>query len=176
LLKQLGGHALALELAGAYLGEYPDTTPGGYLEMLEKDPTVESRVSDLVRYEKTVDAALEATWERLDEATQAAWQIAGCFESEFASAALADATTIDAEARRRLRTFHLIEVDPSGRWRMHRLVRGFGRRRGTTEAGRAAAAVFVQGCLERIRTVDIHTGFRVYLRTLQPGRGARGSR
>lgn len=163
LLKHLGGHALALELAGVYLREFPETTPERYLARLQEGSGVEETVSDRVRYEGTVHQALGTLWEKLDEPARHAWRVAACFAPELVSVELSDAAGVDEEARHRLRRFHLIESEDTGRWRMHRLIRGFGRKEGTASELEEARRAFVEGCLSRAREIELSTGFRIYL-------------
>src|ERR1051326_5630736 len=126
LLRYLDGHTLAIELAGAYLREFPSVTPAAYLKKLTEDARVEEKVQDLVRYEGTVRRALDVHWERLDETARNALLVTACFAPEDASIALLEACGVDAEARQLLRRFHLIKEEGE-RWRMHRLVRAWAR-------------------------------------------------
>ena len=162
LLKHLGGHALALEIAGAFLSEYPEETPESYLAALASDPEVEGEVSALVRYERTVSQAFTTIWDRLEEDTRGAWRLAACFEPELASPGLADAVGLSAKHRRSLRRLHLIESDPEGRWRMHRLTRQFGRRAGTEQESAKAREAFVLGCAKFSDPIEPSDGFRLY--------------
>ncbi len=79
LLEHLGGHALAVELAGAFLAEYPQETPQSYLPKLEQGRPLEAEVTELVRYQHTVSQAFETMWERLEEPVRSAWRLAACF-------------------------------------------------------------------------------------------------
>jgi hypothetical protein len=74
LLTHLDGHALAIELAGAFLAEVPDVTPAVYLSRLRAGEPVQDEVRAQVLHERTVSQALDATWERLDEPARQAWQ------------------------------------------------------------------------------------------------------
>ncbi len=163
LLDHLGGHALALELAGSYLSEYPEETPASYLEALTRGEDPEAEVSELVRYERTVEQAFETLWVRLGEEVRQAWLLAACFEPELASPALADAVGLTAQSRRSLRRLHLIEADPEGRWRLHRLTRAFGRRVGSEEERGAAQLAFLEGCMKLSEGLDGVTGAMTYL-------------
>ncbi|MCP4529660.1 MAG: hypothetical protein GY831_00450, partial [Delftia sp.] len=79
LLAHLAGHALAIELAGVYLHEFPDYTPADYLRRLRRGERPGEAVSDLVRYEATAWQAFLAIWESLEGPVQLAWQVAACF-------------------------------------------------------------------------------------------------
>lgn len=59
LLEHLGGHPLALELAGAYLRRYKEQSPSTYLAKLKagEAESGHEKVVGKVSYEKTVDAA-----------------------------------------------------------------------------------------------------------------------
>lgn len=163
LLDHLGGHALALELAGAFLREFPAETPATYLAALRRSPDIEAKVSELTRYERTVSAAFQTVWDRLDDETRRAWQVAARFEPAFATPALAAAAGLDADRLRALRRFHLIEYDAEGSWRMHRLIGAFGRRTGSPAELSAAELAFVRGCCRHADAIDLETGFRVYV-------------
>ncbi|MCB1037418.1 MAG: tetratricopeptide repeat protein, partial [Acidobacteria bacterium] len=163
LLRHLGGHALALELAGAFLSEFPEESPASYLEALTHGEDPATEVSDLVRYERTVHQTFAALWDRLPEETRAAWQLAACFEPEPATPALADACGLDASARRALRRLHLLDAGEDGKWRLHRLTREFGRGAGTEEERERARRGFVEGCVEFAQPFDWVTGAMAYL-------------
>ncbi len=122
LLAHLNGHALALELAGAYLARYPSTTAAGYLRRLKAGDPVEDKVAKDARYQRTVKAALEATVAMLDEAGRKALLVCGQFADADASVALLRACRVDEDAERALRDLHLVRSDGE-RWGMHRLVR-----------------------------------------------------
>jgi tetratricopeptide (TPR) repeat protein len=161
LLRQLDGHSLAIELAGAYLREFPSVTPAEYLKRLEQGLPVEEKVRDLVRYEATVRSALDVYWEKLDEAAREALLVAACFAPEEASIALLEACGADGDALQPLRRFHLIAGD-GGRWRMHRLVREWARHVASAEALVQARRKFVEGCVAYSRQITLEEGFRVY--------------
>lgn len=161
LLRHLDGHTLAIELAGAYLREFPSVTPAAYLKKLTEGAPVEDKVQDLVRYEGTVRRALDIHWERLDGTARDALLVAACFAAEDASISLLEACGVDAEARQPLRRFHLI-ADAGQRWRMHRLVREWAR--GAAPAADLARARrrFIEGCVEFSDGIDLEDGYRVY--------------
>jgi DNA-binding winged helix-turn-helix (wHTH) protein len=150
LLSHLGGHALGLELAGAFLALYPGESAEDYLEALQRDPeATEHEASGRVRYERTVSDALRTIASRLDPRTRDAWLTAACFAPEPVSFELSEAAGVEAGSRRALERFHLIRPTAGGRWVMHRLVRAFGQRMGTEEERREARRRFVSGCLNR---------------------------
>ena len=163
LLEYLGGHALAVELAGAFLSEYPEETPASYLAELQAGAAVEAEVSELVRYSRTVTQAFETIWERLEEEARGAWRLAARFEPELVRLELSEAVGLSAQNRRLLRRLHLIETDPVGRWRMHRLTREFGRRAGGEQELTSAREAFVTGCAEFADQIKLADGFRIYL-------------
>ncbi len=90
LIEHLGGHALAVELAGAFLGAYTGETPAGYHSELQAGGGIEAEASEFVRYNRTVSQAFTTLWSRLDEATRAAWRLASWFEAEPVTAELSD--------------------------------------------------------------------------------------
>ncbi|MCP3964424.1 MAG: tetratricopeptide repeat protein [bacterium] len=163
LLEYLGGHALAIALAGAFLAEYPEETPASYLAELRAGAPVEREVSEQLRYSQTVTQAFETIWHRLGEEARHTWRLAASFEPELVSLELSEAVGLDAANRRLLRRRHLIETDQVGRWRMHRLTREFGRRSGTEQELGEARTAFVTGCAKFIDQIDLATGFRLYL-------------
>jgi tetratricopeptide (TPR) repeat protein len=161
LLRYLDGHTLAIELAGAYLREFPSVTPAAYLKKLTEGAPVQEKVQDLVRYEGTVRRALDVHRERLDSAAWEALLVCACFAPEEASTALLDACGVDAETRQPLRRFHLIR-DDGERWRMHRLVREWARRAATAEELARARRRFVEGCVYFSTDINVEEGYRVY--------------
>jgi tetratricopeptide (TPR) repeat protein len=163
LLGYLGGHALALELAGAFLRKYKTWTAHKYLDELQaQGSVVEMKVSNRVRYEKTVDQSLKTVWDHLDENLRNAWCIASWFAPEFATPDLGNAAGLDEDIRVDLEEFHLIEIASDGRWRMHRLTQSFGRRINTEKEQLDYRKRFLQGCVEHSRSIDLATGFRIY--------------
>ena len=161
LLRQLDGHSLAIELAGAYLREYPAVTPAEYLNRLQAGLPVEEKVQALVRYEATVRGALDVHWAKLGQAAREALLVAACFAAEDATVSLLEACGAGDDAQQPLRRFHLIAGD-SERWRMHRLVREWARHVASTEALTQATRKFVEGCVEYSRRITQADGFRVY--------------
>ena len=165
LLRYLGGLALALELAGAYLAEFPEETPQSYLDKLQTNPAVEAAVVDGVTpYDRTVTSTFETIWQLVDDEVRDAWLLAACFEADLASTALADAVGFDAHARRGLRRLHLIEDTQDGRWRMHQLVKQFGNHKGSAERRQRAQEGYILGCAHLAQEIDLVTGFRIYTR------------
>ncbi|MEM7249584.1 MAG: tetratricopeptide repeat protein, partial [Acidobacteriota bacterium] len=162
LLDYLGGHSLAVALAGSYLREYDEPIPK-YLEQLRVGADVDRKVAKQTRYEATTNAAFGALWENLDEPTRRAWQLAACFAPESVGSELSDAAGLDADARRVLRRFHLIDQQADARWRMHRLTRAFGQGAGKKEELQAALRAFVGGCAERVAGDDWQLRFREYV-------------
>jgi tetratricopeptide (TPR) repeat protein len=163
LLGYLGGHALAVELAGVYLGELSEETPLGYLERLRRGERPAAEVSELVRYEATAHQAFQAIWDHLELPVRKAWQVAACFAPEERSSALLDACGVGSRLRRDLARYHLLEAAGPGRWRMHRLIHDFGRRSGTSDEQQAANEAFIRGCVKHADEIDIADGFRIYL-------------
>jgi tetratricopeptide (TPR) repeat protein len=165
LLRYLDGHALALELAGAYLGRYKTTKPASYLKELQAHGgAVEAKVSARVRYEKTLDQALQAIWDKLDQPVRDAWRTSSFFAAELATSALASAAGMDEESCLALSDLHLIETASDGRWRMHRLTQSFGRRTLYKEERIDFQKRFLTGCVERSRLIDnFETGYQIYL-------------
>jgi DNA-binding winged helix-turn-helix (wHTH) protein/tetratricopeptide (TPR) repeat protein len=155
LLGDLGGHTLAIELAGVFLATYASESAQSYRELLrQKSDEVEAEVSDRVRYEATVTHAFRTVWMRLDEPLQEAWQLAACFEPESASRELAEAVGVTANRLRALEALHLIRCDRDGRWSMHRLTQAFGRAMAIGSGQIEAAQRFFKGCVAYTRTID----------------------
>jgi hypothetical protein len=124
LLTHLDGHALAIELAGAFLAEVPDVTPAVYLSRLRAGEPVQDEVRAQVLHERTVSQVLDATWERLDEPARQAWQTVSEFADADATLELLNACAIDESARRALLRFHLL-AHADGRWTMYRRIRDY---------------------------------------------------
>ena len=160
LLRHLDGHSLAIELAGAYLHEFPAVTPAEYLKQLEEG-SPEEKVQDLVRYEKTVRSALDVHWSNLSTEAREALLVAACFAAEDATVALLEACGVDADAQRALRRFHLI-TGVGERWRMHRLVREWAQRTASNEDIGQAKLRFVVGCVEYSERITLVEGFHIY--------------
>ena len=161
LLRHLDGHTLAIELAGAYLREFPAVTPAAYLEKLAAGAEVEEKVQDLVRYERTVRGALDVHWKHLDDTAREALLVAACFAPEDASVELLEACGVDGDARQPLRRFHLIS-DDGERWRMHSLVREWARRAASSDDLAVAKRRFVEGCAAYSRRITLAEGYRVH--------------
>jgi hypothetical protein len=158
LLAQLDGHALAVELAAVYLREVPDMTPAEYLAKLVAGARLDATVAEQVRYEATVEQAFTLLWKRLDANTQYLWQLAAQFAPVVVSASLANACGMNAEARRTLRRYHLIDLADDGGFRMHRLTRGFGRSRNDL----LPLKNFIYGVAGRAVETNLESFFRIY--------------
>ena len=172
LLAHLEGHALGLELAGAYLQRYRQQSPADYLAKMQAGDAArgEQRVIHAVRYNATVDAALNTVWDRLDEVTRRAWMIAAPFSDAPATVQLAKAAGLEEDALADLEALHLVHYEHDDaaarfdRWMMHRLVRSFGRRTGDDEARRIAERRFLMACVGESKATDAALGFRRYQR------------
>jgi DNA-binding winged helix-turn-helix (wHTH) protein len=126
LLRYCAGHALALELAGAFLATHPGETPESYLKELEGGvERIEIGFADRVRYEHTLSHALRTVWNRATEREREAWWICSFFEPVPASRAEATSAGVDLASLRRLEELHLTHVGPDQCWTMHRLTRDF---------------------------------------------------
>ena len=164
LLAQLGGHPLAIELAGTYLAQFPTETAAEYLQRLQADPEMAERLAlDTTGPRKTLSRGFLALWNHLDSAGRDAWLLAASFESEQSSAVLADAVGLDARARRKLQRFHLLESDTSGRWRMHRVIKELGTKVAHPDAVSDAGERFIRGCERYARAIRSAAGVRVYI-------------
>jgi tetratricopeptide (TPR) repeat protein len=161
LLRYLDGHSLAIELAGAYLREFPASTPAEYLSKLEEGLPVEEKVQALVRYEATVRKALDIHWASLDDAAREGLLVAACFAAEDATIALLEACGVDADAQQPLRRFHLITGNGE-LWRMHRLVREWALHTASSEDLTQAKRRFVEGCADYSQPITLDDGFRIY--------------
>ncbi|MEM7249497.1 MAG: tetratricopeptide repeat protein [Acidobacteriota bacterium] len=163
LLHRLGGYTLAVELAGVLLRDAPGLSPTECLERL-RQPDAVDELGPLTNHESTLSAAFALTWEGLDESARRAWQLAASFEPGLITPALADACGLTLDDRQGLQRLHLIDIQPSGRWRMHRLTRDHGRRAGSTEERKRALGGFLRGCHELASGFAIGVGFDVYQR------------
>jgi hypothetical protein len=163
LLAELRGHALALELAGAFLGTYRAETARSYLAALRASDDVEVEVSGRVRYEQTATQAFRTLADRLAEPVRHAWRVASQFAPEPATRELAAAAGLHAPALRSLEEMHLVQATADGRWTMHRLTHAFGRRDGAPHERAAARQSFLRGCIARALLINRGAGFAVYL-------------
>jgi tetratricopeptide (TPR) repeat protein/transcriptional regulator with XRE-family HTH domain len=163
LLAHLDGYTIALELAAAFLGRFPEVGPDEYLKVLleGKRDVLETEVKDRTSYQETLDRALELLWHRIPPSVRDAWLLAARFEQERASHALSDACGLGRKLRAQLRDFHLIQVNAQG-WTMHRLTRAFGRRAGGPEQQQHARERFLRGCCERAEAIELDDSFRIY--------------
>jgi len=155
LLERLDGHALALEIAGAYLATRSLETAQDYLRALRDQPDrIDRSVRGRVAYDRSLDSSLSALWNRLDSASQRAWTIAACFSPTPATVELAHLAGIEAGAFHVLEGLHLVQTRGHGRWSMHRLVRAFAHRRAGAELRAEARDLFIRGCVARAEAVD----------------------
>jgi tetratricopeptide (TPR) repeat protein len=161
LVAYLGGHTLAIDLAGAYLATYPATTAATYLSRLQAGADLTANDTPQVAYARTVEQALSAIWERLDGPTRRAWRVAGVFAPAEATLDLLTACGVDEDAQRALRQHHLIATTATS-WTMHRLVRAYGERAGTDDERTAAQRQFVEAAVALAKGIDLDTGFRLY--------------
>ena len=116
LLRYLGGHALALEIAAGFLGTYRTEAPAVYLASLRGYDTAQ---------DQPVAQAFRSVWDRLAEPAREAWWLASFFEPEPVNAAQSSDCGIPPDGIRRLQELHVIQADSSGAWTMHRLSRDF---------------------------------------------------
>jgi DNA-binding winged helix-turn-helix (wHTH) protein len=139
LLEQLGGHALGLELAGAFLGTFRSESPRTYLERLAQNAdAVERSVADRVREERTLRDTFRTLWDHLPSAVRDAWWLASFFESGHVSREIALASGIGPDELRELESVHVIQCDEAGLWTMHPLLREFAQHAGPEPSGALA--------------------------------------
>jgi tetratricopeptide (TPR) repeat protein len=161
LLEHLGGHALAVELAGAYLHEFKGVSPRQYLERRSAGQDLDDRVVELVRYERTVKECFDATWTTLAPPAARVLAIAAHFANEDASLALLESCHANEESIGHLQRLHLITVS-GDRWRMHKLVREYARSSGSGSEREEAQRAFVEGCAAFSQRIDWSVGVRVH--------------
>ena len=150
ICRLLGWLPLALELAGAFLGEWPDIPLADYRKRLQAEgclPTLDTEVLHLtlVNFQPIHDAAVAATlktqWgalKQVDEAARLLLRVAGQFEEAasistntlglFAGVSHAHKPAIPSPLRRALKRLHdvrLVEELLEHRTRLHPLVREF---------------------------------------------------
>ena len=151
ICRLLGWLPLALELAGAFLGENEDMPLADYREGLQREgciPTIEWKLDDLspVNFQPTHKAAVGATlksqWDMLqkpgDEPARLVFQVAGQFGEaagipELSLGLLAGVSNAAPKGRlsplrrtlKRLHDVRLVEELREGRVRLHPLVREF---------------------------------------------------
>ncbi|MGD0039899.1 MAG: NB-ARC domain-containing protein, partial [Isosphaeraceae bacterium] len=150
--RMLGYLPLALELASAFLAEWPEVSLADYRTRLEKEgclPTLDSEVANLAPvnfqpiHEAAVAATLKTQWEALrpgDETARLVYRVAGQFAEAaaipvatlglFADVSLAGRPGNPSPLHRALKRLHdvrLIEELHEKRIRQHPLVREFAR-------------------------------------------------
>ena len=148
LMAELGGYAIAVELAGACFRRFPELRPRECLAALRgrggDDPICQ--IADRTAYRHTLEQALTLVWRGLGAQIRRSWQLAACFAQRPASPALSDACGLSRALRADLRDHHLIDQDPDGSWVMHPLVRAFGRRAGRARERTDARQAWLAGC------------------------------
>jgi tetratricopeptide (TPR) repeat protein len=162
LLEALGGHALAIEIAGAYLGTHRAESAASYLRTLHERPhSIERTAAGRVRYELGLAETFETVWARLPEAVRHAWCLASCFAPVPATRELAAATGLDGDPFLRLEELHLVQCSEDGRWNMHRMTRSFAQSRADPGLLSEVRRSFILGCAQRASIVDRSAGFFV---------------
>ena len=136
LCQFLGYLPLALELVGRYLDLQPNLSLAKLLRRLEKQRLDHAALippkdgNDVMRYELGVEAAINLSWEKLDENAKNV----GCYLSLYALAAIPFSTEwIEDEdeqeewekALRDLRQWHLLQEVRKETYRLHPLIRQF---------------------------------------------------
>ena len=189
----LGYLPLALELASAFLAEWPEVSLADYRKRLGEEgclPTLDSEVANLAAvnfqpiHEAAVAATLKTQWEALrpgDETARLVFRVAGQFTEAaaipvatlglFADVSLAGRPGNPSPLQRALKRLHdvrLIEELHEKRIRLHPLVREFAR----SLTPEAETPEFRHACARRV--AEAIRGFR-HARKHRPGRG-RGSR
>ena len=152
ICRMLGYLPLALELASAFLAEWPEVSLGDYRKRLGEEgclPTLDSEVANLAAvnfqpiHEAAVAATLKTQWEALrpgDETARLVFRVAGQFTEAaaipvatlglFADVSLAGRPGNPSPLQRALKRLHdvrLIEELHEKRIRLHPLVREFAR-------------------------------------------------
>ena len=188
----LGWLPLALELAAAYLGTYPEVTLRGYLERLRDEGKLETvddtevRAEELpTRHEAAVAATLQTQWFRLaDEQARLLFRAAGQFPEAtwIPTARLGLLTALADEGRpgypapltralKKLYDVSLIEELTGERLRLHPLVQEFAGKLSPTAfrvemAGRLAGAL---GDVQELEAQAMRRGTDAVLGDLRTG-------
>ncbi len=132
LAKSLGGHTLALEVAGAYLGRNPHVAAAEFLARSWKP--VPERTLDAVAYQKDVSRMMDEVVAGLEEPAAQLFALTGLYGEAPAPVALLRSTWERLrrewfdEAFGDLYGLHLLDHD-EGWWTMHRLIRAAARGR-----------------------------------------------
>lgn len=133
LCQFLGYLPLALELVGRYLDLQPNLSLAKLLRRLEKQRLEHEALiaaNDLMRYEFGVEAAINLSWEKLDEKAKNV----GCYLSLYALAAIPfsiewiedeDEQEKWEKALRDLQHWHLLQEVRQETYRLHPLIRQF---------------------------------------------------
>ena len=172
--RMLGYLPLALELASAFLAEWPEVSLGDYRKRLGEEgclPTLDSEVANLAAvnfqpiHEAAVAATLKTQWEALrpgDETARLVFRVAGQFTEAaaipvvtlglFAGVSLASRPGNPSPLHRALKRLHdvrLIEELHEKRIRLHPLVREFAR----SLTPEAETPEFRHACARRVAKV-----------------------
>jgi tetratricopeptide (TPR) repeat protein len=146
LIRHLDGYTIAIELAAAFLGRFPEVDPAEYLKLLTagKADLLEDEVRERTPYQQTLETALDVLWRRIPASTRDLWILAACFAQESVGPEFSEACGLNRRACARLRDFHLIQRDLRG-WTMHRRVRAFALRSAHAGDLERFRARFVEG-------------------------------
>lgn len=161
LLEYLDGHTLAVETAGIQLRR-SGRSAAEYLRALTRGDLLSPMRNSSTRHKRTFEQVLEEVWMSLDGSTREAWQVAAQFSNASAGRLLSADVGLDEERLDALQEWHLVKFD-GARWRMHRLVRGFGQRAGTDEQKHAAKRAFLAGCAKYADRINVIDGFVVFV-------------
>ena len=160
---------LALKVAGAFLGEYPDVDLDGFLVRLNEEgrlATLDEEATLSQRHEWAVGAVLQAQWDTLrDENARLLLRVAGQLPeaTQFSTDLLAVLAGVAVESRsgrpaplgralRQLETTSLVERLQGETFRLHPLVREFARMKTPAES----TLGFQQECVYRLIEAYIH--------------------
>jgi tetratricopeptide (TPR) repeat protein len=149
IARLCGRLPLALRLAGSAIAERPSLSPSGYLKRLKEG---KEGFSD-------VEAALDLSYQLLDEELRRFWRLLAVFPSTFDGSAAAAVWEVELEvAQRRLEELVRISLvdweEKEGRYRLHDLSRSFANAHINPAEREAGQWRFTQHFLEVLRAVD----------------------
>lgn len=100
LVERLGGHALAIEIAGGAINAL-DLSVGSYLDRLGENKATPTQVLKRMQYGKTVDQCLAMTWDSLErDSSRLLWKRASLFAPTSAHRELLKISFVGDEATR----------------------------------------------------------------------------
>ena len=149
LAARFGGHALTLELAGAFLGRYPEREAGDFLKSWEQQDDLLEALAAETRHADGISRALAVAVRNLPaDARHALWVFGQAARAPISGALLA-ACRLRPEAIEPLKSLHLVRSGHADRELvLHEEVHSFARRAAAGREREAATKAFAGGCMQ----------------------------